>query len=144
MTDAELIVEAVNRELGPTSDWKRPRGYPDSLALCVIDSVFSPRTRYSAVENVVATYREARVAQGGLADSDGTPELLTAIEAAGGRNARARSSFGIEGLPRARENSRQAPSPTGPEPSLRLASPPPKISARCSSPLRPPLRRLGG
>lgn len=84
MADAELIVEAVKRELGPREDWKRPRGYPDSLALCVIDSVFSLRARYSTVENVVGAYRQARATQDGVADTDGTPELLSAIETAGG------------------------------------------------------------
>ncbi|MCL3862964.1 hypothetical protein [Actinotalea sp. K2] len=98
MTDAELVVEAVKRELGPQDDWKRPRGYPDSLALCVIDSVFSLRSRYSAVENVVATYREARVAQGGLADTDGAAELLTAIEAAGGAEGASALLFRNRGL----------------------------------------------
>ena len=84
MTDAELVVEAVMRELGPVDSWKRPRGYPDSLALCVIDSVFSLRARYAAVENVVVAYREARATQGGSAETDGAAELLNAIAAAGG------------------------------------------------------------
>lgn len=41
MTDAELVVEAVIRELGPVDDWKRPRGYPASLALRVIEAVWA-------------------------------------------------------------------------------------------------------
>ncbi len=45
MADAELTVGAVKRRLGPLETWKRHRSTPDSLALCVVDSVFSLRVR---------------------------------------------------------------------------------------------------
>lgn len=49
----------------------RPTGYPDGLALCVIDSIQSVGVRCS-VENVVQRYRGF---QGNDAATDGMPEL---------------------------------------------------------------------
>jgi len=41
-----------------------PDGYPDSLALCIIDSIYSTGARYSSVVNVVGRYRDYRTGQG--------------------------------------------------------------------------------
>ena len=84
MSDATLVAEAALRELGAPSQWRTPRGYPDSLALCVIDSVFSLRSRYRSVENALDSYRAVRGALGADADRDGAPQLVDAILRAGG------------------------------------------------------------
>ena len=98
MKDADLVAEAALCELGPVDTWKAPSGYPDSLALCIIDSVFSLRVKYTAVEHVVAAYRAARAAQGGAADTDGTPELVEAIATAGGPESASVTLFNNRGL----------------------------------------------
>ncbi len=36
------------------SAWAEPDGYPDSLALCVLDAIWSIGVRYSGVVNVVS------------------------------------------------------------------------------------------
>ena len=47
-------------ELGDPSGWPRPDGYPNSLALCVIDSIWSIGIRYSTVVQVLDRYLTAR------------------------------------------------------------------------------------
>ena len=70
--------------LGPPQGWTAPPGYPDSLALCVIDSIWSIGIRYSSVERVVGRYRTRRAALSGDADFDGAGDLLRDFDAAGG------------------------------------------------------------
>lgn len=84
MSDATLAAEAALRELGAPSQWRTPRGYPDLLGLCVIDSVFSLRSRYRSVEKARNSHRAARGALGANADRDGAPQLVDAILWAGG------------------------------------------------------------
>lgn len=74
-TNIEGLKDAVVRELGPTEEWATPAGYPDSLALCVIDSIQSIGQRYSGVRQVVQRYRDYRREQGGDATTDGSREL---------------------------------------------------------------------
>lgn len=82
--DVEKLAGACRSELGPQSDWFRPAGYPDSLALCIIDSIQSTGVRYNSVINVVNRYRDLR---GEAADVDGVPELLATFEDFGGPDA---------------------------------------------------------
>lgn len=65
-------------------DAEAPYGYPDSLALCVIDSVQSTGVKYPSVEKVVARYRTYRRDHGGDPNSDGMPELLATFAETGG------------------------------------------------------------
>lgn len=51
-------------------------GYPNSLALCIVDSVQSTGVRYPSVEAVVRRYRDYRGKQGGDANRDGANELV--------------------------------------------------------------------
>jgi hypothetical protein len=53
-----------------------PKGYPNSLALCIVDSVQSTGVTYTSVERVVARYRAYRWDRGGDPTTDGTVELL--------------------------------------------------------------------
>jgi len=68
-------------------------GYPDSLALCAIDSVYSLRAHYSGVQRAVASYRASRAADGANAACDSLSDLVDAIARAGGAEAAARNLF---------------------------------------------------
>ncbi len=81
--DVALLVAATGK-LGSQENWSWPGGYPNSLALCAIDSVYSLRARYAGVTNVVARYREHRKNHGSDSKHDGGPELLAAIVSVGG------------------------------------------------------------
>lgn len=86
---AELasLTAACNRDLGDPSLWFSPDGYPNSLALCIIDAIYSTGARYSSVENVVSRYREYRTGQACDADTDGVDELAATIDELGGPDA---------------------------------------------------------
>lgn len=79
-----LLVTALARDLGDPSLWISADGYPGSLALCVIDSVFSIGVKYQGVVNVVRRYRAYRLSQSGNADSDGCLELMGSFQHLGG------------------------------------------------------------
>jgi hypothetical protein len=81
------LVDACLRDLGSPADWIAPDGYPTSMALCVIDAVFSINANYQGVLNVVKRYRRYRRNQRGDADSDGVIELLGTFEHLGGAEA---------------------------------------------------------
>lgn len=53
-------LQRVLRELGDVSEWDLPQGYPGSLALCVMDAIWSLGVRYRTVENVLERYLRAR------------------------------------------------------------------------------------
>ncbi|CQD08022.1 heme peroxidase superfamily protein [Mycolicibacterium conceptionense] len=74
--------------LGNPEHWFRPDGYPDGLALCIIDSIQSTGSHYSSVLNVVRRYRRYR---GDAANTDGTAELLATFDACGGVDGWARA-----------------------------------------------------
>lgn len=71
----QTLVVACEQFRGATA----PDGYPDGLALCVIDSVQSTGVTYSSVENVIARYRAYRRDQGGDPNRDGVRDLLATI-----------------------------------------------------------------
>ena len=73
--------------LGPTDSWTPPDGYPEGLALCIIDSVWSMGVRYGGVRRVVRRYRALRAEEGGEPDVDGAGDLIVAIERTGGPDA---------------------------------------------------------
>ncbi|MGW5555604.1 hypothetical protein ACWER9_00080 [Micromonospora sp. NPDC003944] len=79
--DADLLAAEVLKVLGPAETWRpAPSGYPKSLALCILDAIWSMGVRYGAVQNVVRRYREVRLADGRDADRDGASDLLRCIE----------------------------------------------------------------
>ena len=59
-------------------------GYPDSLALCAVDSVYSLAARYAGVTNAVSRYVDARAESGADATADSLTDLIEAIDSAGG------------------------------------------------------------
>jgi hypothetical protein len=83
---AELaaLVAYCRETLGDPATWKAMAGYPESLALCVIDSIQSTGPRYASVVNVVQRYRRYRGDQGARADADGAGALLVTFEELGG------------------------------------------------------------
>jgi hypothetical protein len=82
--DLGALVAACDADLGDPDLWFTPDGYPDSLALCIIDSIYSTGARYSSVVNVVRRYREHRASRGGDPDTDGADELGATIAELGG------------------------------------------------------------
>ncbi len=78
---------ACKRDLGDPDLWFAPDGYPNSLALCVVDSIYSTGAHYSSVINVVRRYRDDRQERGGDASTDGASELAGSIDARGGPDA---------------------------------------------------------
>ncbi len=79
MSAADFDVKRVLSELGDPSMWDAPDGYHVSLALCVVDSIWSLGIKYETVENVLRRYLSARGYRG-LEDaqtcSDGPGDLL--------------------------------------------------------------------
>lgn len=82
--EAEKLTEVCRGIFGDETQWITADGYPHSLALCIIDSIFSTGSHYNSVINVVNEYRAYRRAEGGNADYDGTAELLATFADVGG------------------------------------------------------------
>lgn len=82
--EAQRLTEVCRSIFKDESRWITADGCPDSLALSIIDSIYSTGSKYKAVVNVVNAYRAHRKAQGGDADRDGTSELLQTFKEAGG------------------------------------------------------------
>lgn len=81
--DAERIAEFSEQTLGDRSGWTGQVSYPQSLALCVIDAIWSLSSNYDAhVLPVLARYRDLRASAD--ADRDGASDLQAAIQDAGG------------------------------------------------------------
>lgn len=82
--EADKLTEVCRALFGDGSRWITAAGYPDSLALCIIDSIWSTGPTYQSVQNVVSRYRAYRTAKGGDASTDGTKELLKTFDGVGG------------------------------------------------------------
>lgn len=63
------LTAACEADLGDPALWFAPDGYPDSLALCIVDSIYSTGAHYSSVEKIIRKYRDYRTSQGGDADT---------------------------------------------------------------------------
>jgi hypothetical protein len=81
--DVAKVVRACEERLKPSAEWAPFEGYPSSLALCVLDAVWSVSTRYLITQGVIQRYRGHRRWHGTL-DQDGLPELLALYGAVGG------------------------------------------------------------
>lgn len=79
--EIDILVDYCRTHLGDPDVWPTPAGYPDSLALCVIDSIYSTGSHYTSVVNVVDRYRAAH------GPRDGAKALLQSISVAGGSRA---------------------------------------------------------
>ncbi|GGM21332.1 heme peroxidase [Micromonospora sonchi] len=85
MDDVDRLLAYCDSVLDDPADWKTPGGYPNSLALCLIDSIWSLGVQYSGtVLPVLARYRTYRAEQQGDADRDGLTNLLQVYDELGG------------------------------------------------------------
>ncbi len=66
---------------------KAPDGYPNSLALCIVDSVQSTMVRYPTVEKVVNNYRAYRLEHGVDPNTDSAADLAATFEQLNGHEA---------------------------------------------------------
>jgi hypothetical protein len=78
--ELELVVARCRDVLGDPETWVTPPGYPASLGLCVLDSIWSIGVRYQSVERVVRAYSAATP----RADTSSATDLRRAIAGAGG------------------------------------------------------------
>lgn len=76
--EVDRLVAHCRETLGDKNLWQTPGGYPDSLALCIIDAIYSTGSHYNSVVNVVERYIERH------GRSDGAKDLVASIEGAGG------------------------------------------------------------
>ncbi|ORM30118.1 hypothetical protein BFL43_18820 [Williamsia sp. 1135] len=83
----DALGSALRSDLGDHALWFRPRRYPNSLALSIIDAIFSTGARYATVENILDRYIAYRDGQGGDATGDGAPELLATFAEVGSSGA---------------------------------------------------------
>ncbi|QEH93492.1 heme peroxidase [Dermacoccus abyssi] len=81
--EIELVTNAARVDLGDDTRWFKPEGYT-SVALCLIDSIYSTGNHYSGVIDAVRRYRERRAADGADATFDSASDLALAAESWGG------------------------------------------------------------
>lgn len=82
--DIDKLTAACRELFGDESRWIEATGYPNSLALCIVDSIWSTGPTYQSVRNVVGRYIAYRLTLGADANADGTQELLDTFETLGG------------------------------------------------------------
>lgn len=87
-TDFDVTVSDLTktcRELfGDETQWIEPEGYRNSIALCIIDSIYSTGSHYTSVIKVIAKYCAYRRAHGGDPTTDTTDDLLRTFDELGG------------------------------------------------------------
>ncbi|HWF15835.1 MAG TPA: hypothetical protein VG244_06605, partial [Acidimicrobiales bacterium] len=83
VADVEKMIRACDERLPPPAEWAPFSGYPEGLALSVLDAIWSINARYVITRGVIERYRARRRWQGNP-ESDGLPELLALYEAVGG------------------------------------------------------------
>lgn len=76
--------EIERRPLAEPAGRPDSAGYPNALALCIIDAIYGTGARHLTVEKVIERYRSYRAGQGGDADADGVAELLANVHDLGG------------------------------------------------------------
>lgn len=80
MSDVQAVVDAIKSDLGNPESWGAAVEFRNSLALCALNSGYSLRGGSPAAKNVLARYRSLRP----TADSDSGPDLISAMDEAGG------------------------------------------------------------
>ncbi|WP_146065708.1 hypothetical protein [Arthrobacter pityocampae] len=80
MTEIDLFLTTITKDLGDPSDWIAPVEFRDSLALCALNSAYSLNGLSIAAKNVIARYRTFRP----TADTDSGPDLMEAMDSVGG------------------------------------------------------------
>jgi hypothetical protein len=82
--DGDAVLAHVAAVLPDRGTWTDPAGYRQSLALCVVDAVFSLRATYAATTAALGRYRAVRCASGAEPEADGLRDLVATVEASGG------------------------------------------------------------
>ncbi|MDR2379825.1 MAG: hypothetical protein LBE08_01390 [Bifidobacteriaceae bacterium] len=72
----DRFLRSAQQVLPPPDRWPQVNTYPNSLAECIIDAIWSERVRYTNVIEIVDRYRAFRQAQGADADRDGARALV--------------------------------------------------------------------
>lgn len=80
MPETQTLIDYCETQLGDPILWRTPAGYPDSLAMCLIDALYSPGSHYKSVVGVMLRYR-VRHPYGG---QHGPENLLQSITEANG------------------------------------------------------------
>ncbi|PWH05354.1 hypothetical protein DEO23_12235 [Brachybacterium endophyticum] len=80
----QSVLDAVRAELGDPATWGAPVEMRDSLALCALNSAHSLRANSTSVRNLLRRYRAHRAAAGADPEKDSGPDLVAAMDAAGG------------------------------------------------------------
>lgn len=84
----DALAAHVRAVLPADGPWKTPDGYPNSLALCVLDSIWSIGVNYDRhVVSLLARYRKIATDSGRNADADTPDDLVTTVERCGGPDA---------------------------------------------------------
>jgi hypothetical protein len=82
-----VVAERCVALFGKPSRLSEPPRYPDSLALCILDSIQTPGVKHVSVERVLRRYRTYRAESGANADKDGADNLLDTFHELGGVDA---------------------------------------------------------
>lgn len=82
--DVRAVRAEVERVLGDPASWPPPVEFPNSLALCALNSVYSLQSGSAAGRNVFRRYRAFRQSVGADANYDHGSDLLDVIDTAGG------------------------------------------------------------
>lgn len=81
--DVARLGQQIRDDLGDSQTWHVGTGY-ESLALCVLDSIYSTGHHYTGVVNLLNRYRQLRRAEGADPTHDSTTHLLQFMDAVGG------------------------------------------------------------
>ena len=83
-SDVELIIEEM-KKLGDPSYWKLPDGYHQSVALSILDSIWSMGVNYDKhVVPVIDRYRNFRCNEGADPEKDSAADLVSVFDRVGG------------------------------------------------------------
>ncbi|MET9183536.1 hypothetical protein ABZX88_35805 [Kitasatospora aureofaciens] len=85
--DLDKVLTACEERLPAPAVWSAPPGYPDSLALAVLDAIWSIGIRYTTTRGVISRYTSQRWLFGGDAAHDNLTDLLDLYDRLGGINA---------------------------------------------------------
>jgi len=83
-TDVERVVRHCTDNLRPSAEWVPFIGYPDGLALAVIDAIWAMIARYPITRGVIRRYSQHRTMEGADPSRDGLSDLLDFYERIGG------------------------------------------------------------
>lgn len=85
-SDVDLLIDEV-RALGEPSTWKIPDGYHQSVALSILDSIWSMGVNYDKhVLPLIGRYRKFRLAEGADPEKDSAADLVAVFDRLGGPN----------------------------------------------------------